>query len=170
MDLKPGSFAADVGSGDSPDHPQRISKAIGPSGKLVCEDIDPSALRKLEAKLKAGGISNVEFVAGAPDDPRLPAHTFDAILISNAYHEFTDHRAMLHHLREALKTGGKLVVVEAISDRLRDKSREEQAKAHELAPEKLKAELEAAGFRQLNMIVLRHTEATTRYLVSAQPE
>lgn len=170
MDLKAGSFVADVGSGDSPDHPVHISRAIGPTGKLVCEDIDKPALQKLAAKLKADGAQNVDFVVGTLDDPKLPVHTFDAIMISNAYHEFTERGAMLSHIREALKPGGKLVVIEAISQNMRDKTRDEQVKIHELAPENLKRELEAAGFGQLEMIVLRDAEQTTRYLISAKPE
>ena len=77
---------------------------------------------------------------------------------------------MLKHLREALKPGGKLVVIETVSPKVRDKTRDEQVKAHELAPEILKREVEAAGLRQVEMIVLREAEGITRYLVSAQPE
>lgn len=170
MGLKPGAVVADVGSGDSPDHPARISRAIQPAGKLVCEDIDGPALRKLAASLKADSVENVQFVVGDAGDPRLPARTFDAILVSNAYHEFTDPGSMSRHLREALKPGGKLVVLEAISPKSSGKSREEQAKVHELEPEALKRELGAAGFRRLEMVVLREAEGMTRYLVSAQPE
>lgn len=83
--------------------------------------IDGRALQKLAEKLNEEGLGNVDFVVGASDDPKLPAHTFDAILISNAYHEFTEPRAMLKHVREALKRGGKLVVIEAISPEMRDK-------------------------------------------------
>jgi ubiquinone/menaquinone biosynthesis C-methylase UbiE len=170
MNLKAGSVVADVGSGDSPDHPVHISQAIGPTGKLVCEDIDRPALEKLAAKLKAEGALNVDFIVGALDDPKLPAHTFDAIMISNAYHEFTKSSAMLSHIREALKPNGRLVVIEAISHNGREKTRDEQVKVHELAPENLRGELETAGFRQLEMIVLRDAEQTIRYLISAKPD
>jgi hypothetical protein len=54
-------------------------------------------------------------------------------MISNAYHEFTDLRPMLRHIREALKPGGKLVVLEAITPKMLDRSRDEQVKVHELA-------------------------------------
>jgi len=141
MGLKTGSVVADVGTGDSVDHPTHITRAIGPAGKLVCEDIDDSALKKLAAKLKEAGMDNVEFVLGEPDNPKLPAHAFDSIIISNAYHEFTDPRPMLDHIRKALKPGGKLVILEAITQKMRNQTRNEQVKVHELAPALLEREL-----------------------------
>ena len=77
---------------------------------------------------------------------------------------------MLQHAREALKPTGKLVVIEAISVRMRGKTRAEQAKEHEIAPETLRREIEAAGFRDTELVTLRDAEGTTRYLVSARPE
>jgi predicted methyltransferase len=91
-------------------------------------------------------------------------------MISNAYHEFTDPRPMLRHIREALKPGGKLVVLEAITPKMLDRSRDEQVRVHELAPAIVEGELETAGFRQVELVILREGEGTTRYLVSAQPE
>jgi len=170
MGIKAGSVVADVGSGDSPDHPTHVSKAIGPTGKLVCEDIDGPALQKLAAILKADGVQNVEFIVGYLDDPKLPPHMFDAVMISNAYHEFAEPAAMLRHVREALKPGGKLVVIEAISVRMKGKSRAEQATVHEMAPETLRREIEAEGFRDIELVTLRDAEGTTRYLVSARPK
>ena len=170
MDLKMGALVADIGSGDDPFHATRIVKAIGPKGRLVCEDIEGTALKALAAKLKADGVENVDFIVGEPEDPKLPARTFDAILISNAYHHFTSPAIMLKHIREALKPGGKVVVLEVISPKVRNKSRDEQVKVHELAPENLTNELEAAGFRQAKMSVLRVDGESTRYLVSARTE
>jgi hypothetical protein len=77
---------------------------------------------------------------------------------------------MLRHIRDALKPGGKLVVLEAITPKMRGRTRDEQVKVHELAPAIREGELEAGGFRQLEMVILRESEGTTRYLVSARPE
>jgi tRNA A58 N-methylase Trm61 len=168
MGIRAGSVVADIGSGDSPDQPARISQAIGPTGKLVCEDIDGPALRKLAARLKADGVQNAEFIVGRLDDPRLPSRTFDAVVISYAYHDFSEPAAMLRHARESLKPGGKLVVIEAISVRMQGKARAEQVKRHEIEPETLRREIEAEGFRDTERVTLRDAEGTTRYLVSAR--
>ena len=170
MGLRNGSVVADIGSGDSPDHPMHIAKAIGASSKLVCEDIDGSALRKLGSKLREAGIENVEFVVGEHDNPKLPPHTFDAIIISNAYHQFTDPQPMLDYIRKVLKGSGRLVILEAFTAKTQSRPREEQVKVHELAPALLESELQSAGFRSLDRIILREDQALTRYLVSARPQ
>jgi ubiquinone/menaquinone biosynthesis C-methylase UbiE len=45
---------------------------------------------------------------------QFPVDRFDAVLIHNAYHEMTEHAAMLHHIHAALKRGGRLVIVESV--------------------------------------------------------
>jgi predicted methyltransferase len=170
MGIKAGSVVADIGSGDSPAQPALISKAIGPTGKLVCEDIDGPALQRLAGKLKADGVRNVEFVVGHLDDPLLPPRSFDAVMIAYAYHDFSEPAAMLRRARDSLKPAGKLVVIEAISVGMWGKSRAEQVKEHEITPETLRREIEAAGFRDTEQVILRDAEGTTRYLVSARPK
>ena len=76
----------------------------------------------------------------------LPPGTFDAILVSNTYHEFTQPAAMLKHICEALEPGGVLIVVENCSIAHRNDSRAEQTKLHDIAPDILEGELSADCF------------------------
>lgn len=57
----------------------------------------------------------------------------------------TAHEAMLRHVLAALKQGGVLVVMEGISDIRETKSRDEQIKHHQLAPQLAKQEVGKAG-------------------------
>jgi predicted methyltransferase len=91
----------------------------------------------VEAKLK-----NVDLIKGAEDNPKLPDNALDGALIVNSYHEMTAHEAMLRHIRAALKPGGVLVVMDAIWDAHESKSRDEQTKHHELAPQFARQEVE----------------------------
>jgi hypothetical protein len=50
-----------------------------------------------------------------------------------------------------LKPDGKLVIVEPISDARRSRSRAEQTKGHEIAPEFVLADARSAGFRIVGM-------------------
>src|SRR6266852_8082055 len=84
--LKPGAVVADVGSGDDPFHAISISNGVGATGRVVCVDIRQEALDKLKRNLPPG-TQNIEVHLGKPDDPVLSRSTFDAVLISNAYHE-----------------------------------------------------------------------------------
>src|SRR6185436_16810587 len=116
LNIHSGSMVADVGTGDTLFHQPHIARLIGPAGKLYCEDISQAALKTLAGKFEELGIRNVEMIVGKLDDPTLPEKMFDAILISNAYHEMAAYTSMLKHIRAALKPGGRLVVIESISD------------------------------------------------------
>src|SRR5260370_21117248 len=109
--LKPSAVVADVGTGDDPLHPLRIARAVGASGRVVCVDINQKALDQLRKSLPADA-ANVEVQLGKANDPLLPAASFDAVLISNAYHEMTEHAEMLAHIRQALKPSCLLGIIE----------------------------------------------------------
>jgi SAM-dependent methyltransferase len=99
--------------------------------------------------MSAEGLSNVDVVQGAPDDPKLPSGSIDAALIVNAYHEMTEHQAMLAKIKAALKPSGRLVIVEPISRDRRDARREDQTRNHEIAAQLVLADARAAGFSQV---------------------
>ena len=167
--LKSGAAVADIGTGDDPFHPLHIAKAVGSSGRVLCIDIDGKALEQLRGKLKENGATNIETRLGKPDDPMLPANSVDAVLISNAYHEMSEHAAMLTHIRAALRPEGRLVVIESISEKNKSLPRESQARDHELSPEILGDELKAAGFEFPNGAeALVENGGVLRYLLSAR--
>jgi ubiquinone/menaquinone biosynthesis C-methylase UbiE len=167
--LKPGAVVADVGTGDDPLHPLRMASVVGASGRVVCVDIDPKALDKLRRSLPADS-TNIEIQLGKLDDPLLSSATFDAVLISNAYHEIAQHAEMLAHIRQALKPTGRLVVIEAFEERSRNLPRDEQTKNHLFSPELLDSELRAAGFEIVSLQQpLLVDGSMIKYLVAAQP-
>ena len=57
-------------------------------------------------------VGNVETILGEADDPKLPRNEIDLAFIVDAYHEFSFPREMGERLRESLKPGGQLVLVE----------------------------------------------------------
>jgi len=167
--LKRGAVVADIGTGESPEQPLHIAKAVGDSGKVICIDIDERALEKLRRTLNENGLTNVQTRLGKPDDPMLPAHSVDAVLIAYAYHHFLESGAMLAHIRSALRPEGRLVIIEAISEMNRGLPRERQIKDHELSPGILGSELKAAGFEIPNGVeVLVENGGVLRYLFSAR--
>src|SRR5262245_44637925 len=107
MGIAPGAVIADVGAGQG-FFTVRLAKAVGESGRVYAVDISEEALRSLRTRVDQERLRNVQIVEGAADDPKLPDNTLDAALIVNAYHEMTEHQAMLEHLRKALKPTGRL--------------------------------------------------------------
>jgi ubiquinone/menaquinone biosynthesis C-methylase UbiE len=147
--LREGSIIADVGAGDNPRNALGMAKVIGATGRVVCVDVSQQALEKLKAQLPQG-TTNIEVQLGNRDDPLLPPATFDAVLISNAYHEMTEYRAVLARIRRALKRNGRVALVESVHPARRGAERNEQVKHHELSPEHMERELTEAGFTVLN--------------------
>jgi len=146
--LHPGATIADIGTGFAVDHALRMAEKVAPAGKIVCVDVKQSVLTKIKDQADARHLTNVEVVLGGDDDPKLYPAVFDAILISNTYHEFIQPAAMLKHLCDALKPGGLLVIVENCSIAHRSDSRAEQTKLHDIAPELLEREPKLAALRR----------------------
>jgi ubiquinone/menaquinone biosynthesis C-methylase UbiE/rhodanese-related sulfurtransferase len=170
MGVREGAVVADVGAG-SGYFTTRLATAVGPTGRVLAVDISANALRSLERRVKADGLANVELVEGTPADPRLPAGALDAALIVNAYHEMTEHQAMLAAIRLALKPTGRLVIVEPIEEGARGASRASQERNHQIAPLYVQQDAIAAGF-----VIVRVEDPFTRrqgnmpeYLVALAP-
>jgi predicted methyltransferase len=171
MGVRSGATVADVGAGDG-FFTSRLARAVGPDGRVFAVDVDEKALTRLQKRLEDEGIRNVFVVKGTPTDPRLPERTLDAALIVNAYHEMREHQQMLSALRSALKPDGKLVIVEPISDTRRSRSRGDQTKAHEIAPEFVLADARSAGFRIVGLqdpFTSRDRDRDMEWLLVLQP-
>lgn len=109
MGLKPGDAVADVGTGVGYMLPF-LSRAVGPSGKVVGEDIFPDFLAK--ARERSKDLPNVTFIAGSETDPKLPAGSLDCVLMLDVYHHFDYPEKMLAALYQSLKPGGRMVLVD----------------------------------------------------------
>jgi ubiquinone/menaquinone biosynthesis C-methylase UbiE len=170
LGLRPGATIADIGTGFAIEHARRMAEKVAPGGKVVCVDVKQSVITKIKSEADARHITNLEAVLGRDDDPMLSPVTFDAILVSNTYHEFTQPSAMLKHIRGALKPSGTLIVVENCSIAHRAESRAEQAKLHDIAPDILERDLSAEGFVVTERIdpILVESADRFRYLFRAE--
>jgi predicted methyltransferase len=157
LQVRPGAVVADVGAGDG-FFTIRLAEAVGPDGRVHAVDVNPVSLGRLKTRVGEAGIRNVEIVQGAIDDPKLAPASLDAALIVNAYHEMDEHQAMLAQIKAALKPGGRLVIVEPISEGRRGSPRAEQTRNHEIGIAFVQADVRAAGFDE----VAAHESFTTR--------
>jgi ubiquinone/menaquinone biosynthesis C-methylase UbiE len=140
--IEPGSTVADVGAG-SGYMTAKMARRVGPGGKVYANDIQPEMLALLRERLAKEKITNVEPVLGTADDPKLPASAIDLILMVDVYHEFQQPQIMLRRMREALKPGGRLVLLEY---------RKEDPSIpiiyeHKMSVAEAKLEVEAEGFK-----------------------
>jgi ubiquinone/menaquinone biosynthesis C-methylase UbiE len=136
-----GSTVADVGAG-SGYMTVRMAKRVGPTGKVYANDIQPQMLSMLRQRLDKEKIANVELVLGGYDDPKLPANTIDLILMVDVYHEFSEPQKMLRRMRDSLKTGARLVLLEYRKEDPSIPIRPD----HKMSVAEAKMEVEAEGF------------------------
>ncbi|NIR44439.1 MAG: DUF2911 domain-containing protein [Gemmatimonadetes bacterium] len=145
LGVEPGVHIADVGAGGGY-FTDRLSRAVGPEGRVYAVDIDHPAILRLHEWRESQGRDNVELILGEVDDPRLPFRALDGALIVNAYHEMGAYEAMLEGIERALRIGGRLVIVDnPPRDSL--ESRAEQTDRHQIAIGLVAEDLERAGFR-----------------------
>lgn len=111
LPLKPGMTVADIGTGAGVMLPL-FSKAVGPNGKVISEDIFPDFLDAARRNAASQGLNNVQFVLGSEKDVKLPANCCDLAVTIDAYHHFDYPAEMLASLARSLKTGGQLVIID----------------------------------------------------------
>lgn len=146
MDLKSGQTIADIGSHQGY-MTLKFSGKVGDTGKVYAVDVSRNQLRVLDDLIEDRKVKNVETVLGDYDNPRLPEASLDIAFIMDAYHEMDDYEDILGHVRNALKPGGKLVIMEPIGDDRRGWSRSRQEAKHEIDMKYVIDDLEEAGFK-----------------------
>jgi len=116
LGLAPGKDVADIGAG-SGWFTIRAAHRVAPSGTVYAVDINPEAihyidLRVKDQRTKKESLANVKTILSTPNDPKLPKGSVDAVLLLKTYHEVADPVALLEHLRQALRPGGHVGIID----------------------------------------------------------
>jgi ubiquinone/menaquinone biosynthesis C-methylase UbiE len=149
---------ADVGAGEGY-YTVRLAPLVGPKGRVLAQDIVPETRDNLARRVQREQLDNVALKLGAPNDPKLPARSFDRIFLIHMYHEIERPSEFLWNLRPALKQGGSVVVVDA--DRTTDR--------HGTPPRLLLCELGAVGYRMVRFERLPDSESYLAQFEAAGP-
>jgi len=139
--IRTGMTVADIGAGEGY-YTVRLAERVGARGRVLAQDIDRDALRRLGSRVEEDRLDNVGIKLGAEDDPRLPENSFDRIFLVHMYHEVTEPYPFLWRLRPALKEGGQVIVVDV--DRPTDQ--------HGIPPQMLFCEFQSVGFRLVEFV------------------
>ncbi|WP_420399605.1 class I SAM-dependent methyltransferase [Flagellimonas sp.] len=130
----------------------RLARLVKNEGRVYAVDVRSDRLETLRENASDRNLKNIITIRGDYDDPKLPEDELDAIFIIDTYHEMDSHEKILRHVKDALKVGGKVMLMEKLKDRVRGKSRRDQVNAHSLGPKYVRRELRQAGFTIISEI------------------
>ena len=131
-----GMTVADIGAGEGY-YTVRLAARVGPKGRVLGEDIVPAVRDALADRVARERLDNVSVRLGAPADPRLPANSFDRILMVHMYHEIAQPYEFLWNIRPSLRPDGEVIVVDA----------NRPTQYHGTPPALLECEFAAVGYR-----------------------
>lgn len=134
-EIAPGMTVADIGAGEGY-YTIRLAQRVGSRGRVLAEDIVPEVRDALAERVARERLDNVSVRLGEPADPKLPAASFDRVLMVHMYHEIASPYEFLWNLRPSLTPGGRVIVVDA----------DRPTNAHGTPPTLLDCEFAAVGF------------------------
>jgi ubiquinone/menaquinone biosynthesis C-methylase UbiE len=140
LDCKPGMTVVDLGAGTGYFLPY-LSRAVGSDGHVLAIDAAPSAIELLTRRVARSRLDNVDPMLVPADDPSLRSSSVDRVLVVHTWHHLSERVAYAEKLFRAVRPGGLILVVEF------DRNSPKGPPAHmRLSPDKVRAELESAGF------------------------
>ncbi len=150
-----GMTVADIGAGEGY-YTIRLAARVGAKGRVLAQDIIPEVRDKLAERVEREKLETVTVKLGTPDDPGLPANSFDRVFLVHMYHEIASPYAFLWNLRTATKAGGRVIVVDA----------NRPTNQHGTPPKLLKCEFAAVGYR---MVDFQDMPAAGGYIAAFEP-
>jgi ubiquinone/menaquinone biosynthesis C-methylase UbiE len=145
LGLKAGMAVADIGAGTGL-FTRLMAEKVGADGKVYAVDIAPEFLEHIAADAKKHGRKQIVTLQGNQETTHLPAEALDLVFLSDVYHHLERPEKTLASLRQALKPGGKLVLVEF--DRAPGRSSDFVLKHVRAGKDVFIKEIELAGFRR----------------------
>lgn len=142
LKIPKGATVADVGAGVGY-FTWRLAERVGPSGVVYGEDIQPEMIDQLRNNIQGRHLENVHAVLGTIVDAKLPKASLDLVLLVDVYHEFSEPEKMLDSIRDSLKPGGRLVLLEYRGEDPKVAIKPE----HKMTVEQVRAEVQPEGFK-----------------------
>jgi ubiquinone/menaquinone biosynthesis C-methylase UbiE len=147
--IGPGSTVADIGAGKG-QLSIALARRVGPSGRVYATEIDAGLREQIARAAEREGLGNVVVVEALADATGLPADCCDAAFLRGVYHHLAKPEPLLASLRDALRPGARLAVIDFRPTRWlalwTPKDVPADRGGHGVRPEIVIREAEAAGF------------------------
>ena len=116
LDIKPGMVVGEAGAGEGY-FTFKLSKRIGPSGKIYANDIDSEKLETLKEHMEHDNITNIIPLLGKIEDPCFPDSSLDMVIMVYVIHHLEEPVPFFENLKSDLKAGAALVIIERDPDK-----------------------------------------------------
>ena len=115
LELGAGKTVADIGAGAG-QLTVLLARTVGPSGRVYGTELNAERLRAIRDAADAAGLRNVTVIEGHATRTNLPESCCDALVVRFVYHHFDDPGSMNASLRQSLRPGGLLAVIDFAPD------------------------------------------------------
>ncbi len=111
LDIRPGMTVAEIGAGTGA-MAVEVARIVGSGGHVIATELGEGQLAAIRDAARRANLANIAVIAAAEHETNLPADCCDAIYMQRVYHHLTDPAGVIASARRALKTGGRLGVID----------------------------------------------------------
>ena len=147
LKLDAGQTVADIGAGRG-QLTVALAREVGPSGRVYATELDSARLRDIRQAADAAGLDNVSVIEAHATRTNLPERCCDALVLRRVYHHFENPQVMNASMRQSLKPGGLLAVLDFDPDSAEsaDPGNRDTGDQHGVTSATVVRELGQAGF------------------------
>ena len=157
LKLAPDAKVADIGAGTGY-FAARLAH-MTPNGRIYAVDLEPDMVKYLAERAKREGLVNLVAVQAKAESAALPERV-DRVLLVDTYHHIGDRIVYFKRLRDSLKPGGEVAIIDFTA-----KSPIGPPKSERISARKVAEEMTLAGYSQ----VAQHGFLPNQYFLVFRP-
>jgi predicted methyltransferase len=109
--VRPGMDVADIGAGTGL-FTRLFARAAAPGGTVYAVDISDTFIDNILRTCRERGLDNVQGIVNSHHETGLAEHSIDLAFVTATYHHFEYPEDMLASMHRALRSGGRLIIID----------------------------------------------------------